>query len=218
MMTEAKKIMEKALPALQQLYNDGIAARQQLEALKNMLTPEQQEAIAGGSAQIEQQANAQLATINESIAAWGQQLESLGIKVQTLDDLPYAIADMTQKLAEINTGIATMQEAQKQVDAGKIALDEASAQLTKNQIEGILQLSEATAQLADAKNQLAQGQSQLDAAKDSAKESADLNQILTVDMLGNLLAAQNFSMPAGYVGEGENRYMVRVGDLSLIHI
>lgn len=112
MMTEAKKIMEKAIPALQQLYNDGIAARQQLEALKNMLTPEQQEAIAAGSAQIEQQANAQLATINESIAAWGQQLESLGIKVQTLDDLPYAIADMTQKLAEINTGIATMQEAQ----------------------------------------------------------------------------------------------------------
>ena len=204
--------MEKAIPALQQLYNDGIAARQQLEALKNMLTPEQQEAIAAGSAQIEQQANAQLATINESIAAWGQQLESLGIKVQTLDDLPYAIADMTQKLAEINTGIATMQEAQKQVDAGKLQLDEASEKLTKSQIEGILQLSEATAQLADAKNQLAQGQSQLDAAKDSAKESADLNQILTVDMLGNLLAAQNFSMPAGYVGEGENRYMVRVGD------
>ena len=212
MMTEAKKIMEKAIPALQQLYNDGIAARQQLEVLKNMLTPEQQEAIAAGSAQIEQQANAQLATINESIAAWGQQLESLGIKVQTLDDLPYAIADMTQKLAEINTGIATMQEAQKQVDAGKLQLDEASEKLTKSQIEGILQLSEATAQLADAKNQLAQGQSQLDAAKDSAKESADLNQILTVDMLGNLLAAQNFSMPAGYVGEGENRYMVRVGD------
>ena len=212
MMTEAKKIMEKAIPALQQLYNDGIAARQQLEALKNMLTPEQQEAIAAGSAQIEQQANAQLATINESIAAWGQQLESLGIKVQTLDDLPYAIADMTQKLAEINTGIATMQEAQKQVDAGKLQLDEASEKLTKSQIEGILQLSEAAAQLADAKNQLAQGQSQLDAAKDSAKESADLDQILTVDMLGNLLAAQNFSMPAGYVGEGENRYMVRVGD------
>ena len=212
MMTEAKKIMEKAIPALQQLYNDGIAARQQLAALKNMLTPKQQEAIAAGSAQIEQQANAQLATINESIAAWGQQLESLGIKVQTLDDLPYAIADMTQKLAEINTGIATMQEAQKQVDAGKLQLDEASEKLTKSQIEGILQLSEATAQLADAKNQLAQGQSQLDAAKDSAKESADLNQILTVDMLGNLLAAQNFSMPAGYVGEGENRYMVRVGD------
>lgn len=79
------------------------------------------------------------------------------------------------------------------MDAGKLQLDEASEKLTKSQIEGILQLSEATAQLADAKNQLAQGQSQLDAAKDSAKESADLNQILTVDMLGNLLAAQNFS-------------------------
>ena len=84
-----------------------------------------------------------------------------------------------------------MQEAQKQVDAGKIALDEASAQLTKNQIEGILQVSEATAQLADAKNQLAQGQSQLDAAKDSAR-NLRIWTILTVDMLGNLLAAQNF--------------------------
>ena len=212
LMTEAKKIMEKAIPALQQLYNDGIAAREQLEALKNILTPEQQEAVEAGSAQLTEQANAQLAAINASIAAWGNQLESLGIKIQSLDDLPYAIANMTQKLAEINTGIATMQEAQKQVDAGKIALDEASAQLTKSQIEGILQLSEATAQLADAKNQLAQGQSQLDAAEESARESADLEQILTVDMLGNLLAAQNFSMPAGYVGEGENRYMVRVGD------
>lgn len=78
------------------------------------------------------------------------------------------------------------------MDAGKLQLDEASEKLTKSQIEGILQLSEATAQLADAKNQLAQGQSQLDAAKDSAKESADLNQILTVDMLGNLLAAPEF--------------------------
>ena len=219
LMTEAKKIMEKAIPALQQLYNDGIAARDQLEALKNLLTPEQQEAVEAGSAQPMEQANAQLDAINAqldainaSIAAWGNQLESLGIKIQSLDDLPYAIANMTQKLAEINTGIATMQEAQKQVDAGKVALDEASAQLTKSQIEGILQLSEAAAQLADAKNQLAQGQSQLDAAEESARESADLDQILTVDMLGNLLAAQNFSMPAGYVGEGENRYMVRVGD------
>ena len=53
MMTEAKKIMEKAIPALQQLYNDGIAARQQLEALKNMLTPEQQEMAPGSTLRLD---------------------------------------------------------------------------------------------------------------------------------------------------------------------
>ena len=33
-----------------------------------------------------------------------------------------------------------------------------------------------------------------------------------MDTLKNLLTAQNFSMPAGYVTEGDEQYLVRVGD------
>lgn len=95
---------------------------------------------------------------------------------------------------------------------GKTSLDQALVALNENQMKGILELSDAAAQLADAEGQLAMGQSQLDAAKDEAINAADLDQILTVDMLGNLLVAQNFSMPAGYVGEKDDQYMVRVGD------
>ncbi len=39
-----------------------------------------------------------------------------------------------------------------------------------------------------------------------------MNGILTVDMIKQLLAAQNFSMPAGYVTEEGIDYLIRVGD------
>lgn len=227
MMTQAKEILEKAIPALQQAYNDGIAVQQQIEALQSMTqvpgaNPDAgmgPNSAAGGMSELtpEQQAQlellmAQLTGINNSVAGQGTELEGIGITVHTLEDIPQAITDMTNMLAQINTGIATMQAAQTQVAEGKTTLDEAAAKLSESQIEGILKMSEAAAQLADAENQLAMGQTQLDTAKENAEDSADLNTILSVDMLGNLLVAQNFSMPAGYVGEGEEQYMVRVGD------
>ena len=238
MMTQAKAVLEKAIPMLQQLYNDGIAIQQQIDALQSLIgsggipdvptdqlpdVPADQlpdapvDQLPGAQLTPEQQAQldmliAQLNGINESIANQGNALESVGIKVYTLDDIPRAIGDMTTMLAQINTGIATMQAAQTQVADGKTALDEASLKLSQSQMEGLLQMSEASAQLADAENQLAMGQTQLDTAKESAEDSADLDAILSVDMLGNLLVAQNFSMPAGYVGEGDDQYMIRVGD------
>ena len=39
-----------------------------------------------------------------------------------------------------------------------------------------------------------------------------MNQILTSDMIKGILTAENFSMPAGYVTEGNEQYLVRVGD------
>lgn len=204
LLTQMKSIMEKAIPVLQTAYEDGMAIQQQLQILQSAQTPEQQT-----------QMNAllqQLAAINGTIAEQGNSLSTAGIKVQSLEDIPQAIVDMTTKLAEINTNIALLQTAQGQIPDGKAKLDEAAAALTKGQITGILEMSEAAAQLADAEAQLAMGQTQLDEAKKTAEESANLENILTPEMLGNLLVAQNFSMPAGYVGEKDNQYMVRVGD------
>ena len=38
------------------------------------------------------------------------------------------------------------------------------------------------------------------------------NNIPDGDMLGNILMAQNFNMPAGYITEGEEQYLVKVGE------
>lgn len=155
----------------------------------------------------------QILELNASMSEqWAEQLSSLDVTLSSIDDIPQAIAVLSERLVEINTGLAAMEAAKGPVAEGKITLDNAYVTLNKMQINSLLQMSEAAAKLADGENQLALGQAQLDQAKESAKEAADLNEVLSVEALGGLLTAQNFSMPAGYVTEGDTSYMVRVGN------
>lgn len=201
LLSATKTLLEKGIPILQSFYNDGLALNNQIEALKAAQSPENAALIEALQAQLNQ--------LNENVKA---QAAELGTTAITFEDIPFILALLSQKLSEVNTGMATIQSAQSQVATGKTTLDDALVTLNKTQISSILEMSEASAKLADAENQLTMGQQQLDAAKESATDSADLNNILTTDMLGNLLVAQNFSMPAGYVGEKDSQYMVRVGD------
>lgn len=201
LLSATKTLLEKGIPILQSFYNDGLALNSQIEALKAAQSPENAALIEALQAQLNQ--------LNENVKA---QAAELGTTAVTFEDIPFILALLSQKLSEVNTGMATIQSAQSQVAAGKTTLDDALVTLNKTQISSILEMSEASAKLADAENQLTMGQQQLDAAKESATDSADLNNILTTDMLGNLLVAQNFSMPAGYVGDKDSQYMVRVGD------
>ena len=84
------------------------------------------------------------------------------------------------------------------------------------------QLSLGEFQISSGRTQLEAGQTQLDSAREeyeSAREealkSANLDQLLNMNTLKQLIAAQNFSMPAGYIdgGEGDdNQYILKVGD------
>lgn len=155
----------------------------------------------------------QILELNASLSGqWSEQLAAFDVSLSTIEDIPQVIATLSAKLVEINSGMAAIDAAQAQVAEGKTTLDDAYVTLNRTEISSLLQMSDAAAQLADGENQLALGQAQLDEAKESAEEAADLNAVLTVENLGGLLVAQNFSMPAGYVQEGDNSYMVRVGD------
>lgn len=155
----------------------------------------------------------QILELNASLSGqWSEQLAAFDVSLSSIEDIPQVIATLSAKLVEINSGMAAIEAAQNQVAEGKTTLDDAYVTLNKTEISSLLQMSDAAAQLADGENQLALGQAQLDEAKQSAEEAADLNAVLTVENLSGLLVAQNFSMPAGYVQEGDNSYMVRVGD------
>lgn len=56
------------------------------------------------------------------------------------------------------------------------------------------------------------GLDQFEEAKEKAYEQADLDNIITMDMISQILFAQNFAMPAGYIEEDGIQYMVSVGD------
>lgn len=150
--------------------------------------------------------------INVMLMNQASSFADAGVTLTSYKDIPAAISKLSESKTQIATGIATIESAQTQVADGKTSLDDALVTLNESQIAGIMEMSKGYADLAVAANKIEEGQSQLDDVKEQSKDSADLNTILTMDTLKNLLTAQNFSMPAGYVTEGNEQYLVRVGD------
>lgn len=155
---------------------------------------------------------AQIKQLNKVVKEQFAALSSLGITVNTYEDLPAASAEVGKLLTQVNTGIKTIESAQKKVESGKVSLSSALDTLNANASLTALKVSASSAELTSAASALEEAQTKLDDAKDSAYDSADLNKVLSEDTITSLLAAQNFDMPAGYAMDGDTQYLVRVGD------
>ena len=60
--------------------------------------------------------------------------------------------------------------------------------------------------------QLDQAETTLEDTEESTKDSMDAESIITKSMVENVLYAENFEMPAGYITEGNASYLVKVGE------
>ena len=156
--------------------------------------------------------NATLNDINMQLMGQAGNFASMGVTLNSYKDIPNAITKLQESKASLSEGISALQDGLNQITDGQEALNEASVSLTEGEINGILEMANGYTDLVDAAGQLALGQEQLDETKKSALENADLNNILTVQMLSQLLVAQNFDMPAGYAYDGDKQYLVRVGE------
>ena len=131
--------------------------------------------------------------------------------------IEFANAQTTISLGEMQIASAEsgLDSAQKQLEAGEEQIKSGQEQLDAgvDQIkDGYDQINDNAEQLADALEQILDGEEQIEEAREDAYDRADMNGILTVDTVEQLLAAQNFSMPAGYVTEDGISYLIRVGD------
>ncbi|MDD3404417.1 MAG: efflux RND transporter permease subunit [Hespellia sp.] len=126
-----------------------------------------------------------------------------------LDAAQQTITDSLQQLAD---GRAQLQTARDQLTSGKISLAQAQAQIETAKIGATIQMATANAQLAASETQLEEGQKELNDSKEAALEAADVTKTVTAEMIGQLLMAENFSMPAGYVKEEGIDYLIRIGD------
>ena len=135
------------------------------------------------------------------------------------------VTDIDKAVSEINNGLIKIEQGQMtaaiqfadgkaQIALGEYQLEVAQSQLDSGEEQiksGLEQLEDAKQQMKDAEEQLADGEKQLADAREDAYAQADMTKVLTADMIKQLLAAQNFAMPAGYVTEDGIDYMVRVG-------
>ncbi len=123
-----------------------------------------------------------------------------------------SITTAEQGLAQINGGIAAIESGLESVAQGKTTINDTLATLNQSQITGSVEMGSASAQLASGEEKLKEAKESFEESKQEAYDSSDLNNILTMEMLKNILTAQNFSMPAGYITDAGESYMVRVGD------
>lgn len=128
------------------------------------------------------------------------------------EQLASAQATIDANQAKLDAGRKQLNDTKAQLTSGKITLAQAQSQIESAKITATIEMATAQAQLSSGEQQLEQGQEQLDDSKETALEQADLSKKITSDMVSQILQAQNFSMPAGYVTEDNIQYLVRVGD------
>lgn len=124
-----------------------------------------------------------------------------------------SITQVRQQLADIEsslTEISTTLDSVPQILAG---LENAYATLTQAQLDAAVAFATASTQLAGAEAQLIEARAQYEAAKESALSGASLGQLLSVGTLSQLIYAQNFSMPAGYIDDAkDNSWLLKIGN------
>ena len=164
--------------------------------------------------------------VEEKQAAWNdlqsrltELKESLSGQGLDMNSLNAQIAEMESQIKQIDEGVAALQEALTQLDSGMLQLQDAAALLSQQKTAGLLEISSAAAELAvgnatisSALTQIEGGLDTIEDSRESALEQADLNNIITMEMVTQILTAQNFAMPAGYIEQDGISYMVSVGD------
>lgn len=151
-------------------------------------------------------------TSNGLSAGLKQQIEQLQQSKQELEEAVAQKETLEESRTQLISGIEQIQDALEQIESGQASLSEALATINKSGILASIELGSASAQLAAAESALDSAQVQLDDSMESAYDELDADAILTVSTVSSLLTAQDFEMPAGYITEGEDSLLVRVGD------
>lgn len=174
--------------------------------------------------------NTQLVAINAQLVAQGMDEASL---VAKLAEVESGLAQANAGLTEIATkekelkasqkeleagkkqlaaGKTELENAKAKIEAGQIGLAEAQKELSKQSILAAIKLSVAEMEVNNGQTQLDQAETTLEDTEESTKDSMDAESIITKSMVENVLYAENFEMPAGYITEGNASYLVKVGE------
>ena len=167
----------------------------------------------------------EIAALETSIAAI-EDSEAYRMLLLATDEDAYnqQYAALSAAQAQLSAGLAQLDGMLAKLENGIIpggmiegvdedtSIEDARAALSSARSQALSAFASAESQLSRADSELAQARSEFYEQRDAALEDAGLDGVITMEMVSAMIGAQNFSMPAGYVGEGDASYMVRVGD------
>ncbi len=121
-------------------------------------------------------------------------------------------SETTAKLKEIDTGLNQITVGKTELAKQKVNLQQKEVELEKAKATLTLELSKAASKLEQGEAELEKGIKEFETARDEALKNASIDGIITADMVSNILMANNFSMPAGYIETENDKMLIKVGE------
>lgn len=193
----AESAAEEQLSTMAEQYPasvaDAVAHPEKLEAAKALLVSQGQEEAA------EQLDGEKLGELEQVVS---KRIPNIHTE---LENLNVRIATATAVVEQVSTAVGEALENYSTVEAGKLL--------------AAAGFGSADAQMSSAKSSIKSGKKQLDDAlesfekgKKTALKNANINALIKPDTLSQLIYAQDFSMPAGYLDDKDDKqWMLKVG-------
>lgn len=173
----------------------------------------------------------------EAFVEWISQMGMADqVKDLTLDNLQQLSDVVTKRLPQIETGLANLQtqilaveQAVKQINRQMDQIDEKYKEADSGKFQAAISMASGDAQMAnglsgmessekdleEAKKELKEAKKQYRQSRKAALENANISNLANMDTLSQMITAQDFSMPAGYIrdqGKSENQWLIKVGE------
>ena len=160
---------------------------------------------------------AELRDITDKLTGALQQLQQrLNTESGTEGSTAADLADDLQVQQSLNTVYNTLNDVIKAMDdvPGLMStFSDALGTYSQQQMQAYMKFTEAREMLNEYEKQLTEAKQQYEDAKEKAMASSDVSKMLDIDTLAQLIYAQNFSMPAGYVKDSSGKsWLLKVGE------
>ena len=171
----------------------------------------------------------------EAFVEWASQLGMAEqVKDLTIENLQQLSDIVTKRLPQIETGLANLKTqitavemAVKQINKQMEQIDQQYKDASSGSFDAAVSIASGDAQMANGLTGIENSQKELDGAQDELKEAkkqyrqsrkaalenANINSLANMETLSQMIMAQDFSMPAGYIeDDDEHQWLIKVGD------
>lgn len=202
-LTEQKQVLETQIAAV----GETAELKSQLEAVNTQLTVIQQKLTEQGMTQ--EDLPGKITEVESGLSKAQEGMQTITAQEKKLAASKKQLKSGKKKIA---AGKAKLLDAKDKLEKGQISVEEAKNEISKQKVLVAIKLSVAEVQVNTGESKLDEAEKQLKDSKKTTKEGADLKKIITKSMVENILKAENFNMPAGYITDNEASYLVKVGE------
>ena len=150
-----------------------------------------------------------LINTTRNLSSLMSQLSNIIARVRAADP----VGSMNAQVNNLETQLLNLQSVADSIPGILDGLQAAVGGISQGQLDAAVQFSTAAVALSDAQTALDQAQAQYDAAREQALESANADALIDPATLSQLIYAQNFSMPVGYIDDANDQsWLLRVGE------